>query len=282
MELKNQYAQTIANILSFAADADEYMAYLRRMSAEAPEMYRSYYISQLFQTLLNQPWSEKYENEAFELLGKLEGHQTPEQQLVVRIRALHQLTDRMLQTRNEAKAKTIEHAEKLTRTELAAKQAENLRKTREEFADRLAREEAKHSGELATWIAAERLYLDVLLDRNLDKAAVRCWKTLDAKMPKIEENSDPDAVLHANLDFALRNRYLTTLLNLTARKSAAPALVHQMLDYLDANVARELAEQSENQHWKLLKYELLVALDRPGDLEKVLNEWIKAGDPDNR
>ena len=82
MELKNQLAQTVADILSFAADADEYMAYLRRLSAEAPEKYRPYYISQLFQTLLNQPWSEKYENEAFELLGKLGGNQTPEQQLV--------------------------------------------------------------------------------------------------------------------------------------------------------------------------------------------------------
>ena len=53
---------------------------------------------------------------------------------------------------------------------LPHKQAEKLRKTREEVADRLAREETKHTGELATWIAAERMYLDVLLDRNLDKA----------------------------------------------------------------------------------------------------------------
>ena len=147
---------------------------------------------------------------------------------------------------------------------------------------RLAREEAKHTGELAAWIAAERLYLDVLLNRNLDKAAEGCWKTLDAKLPKIDENSDAAAVLHAELDFALRNRYLMTLLNLTARKIAAPALVRRMLDYLDANIARELAEQSENQQWKLLKYELLVALDPPEELEKTLKEWIKAGDADNR
>ena len=56
----------------------------------------------------------------------------------------------MLQARNEVKAKTIIHAEKLTRTELRKKQADQLRQTREEFAARLASEEAKHRGELAT------------------------------------------------------------------------------------------------------------------------------------
>ena len=86
-ELKNRLAQTSATILSFAADADGYMAFLRRLSREVPQKYRPSYISQLFQTLLNQPWSEKYENEAFDLLGQLGGEQTPERQLMEQIRA---------------------------------------------------------------------------------------------------------------------------------------------------------------------------------------------------
>ena len=230
IELKNRLAQTVANILSFAADADEYMAYLRQLSHEAPKKYRPGYISQLFQTLLNQPWSEKYENEAFDLLGQLGGGQSPERQLLEQIRALHQMTDRMLQARNEVKAKTITHAEKLTRIELRKKQADQLRQTREEFAARLALEVAKHSGELATWIAAERMYLDVLLDRNLDKAAETCWKVLDARPPKIGENPDDATVLRAELDALLRNRYLITLMDLTARKSAMPELVRRTLE----------------------------------------------------
>ncbi len=279
-ELKNRLAQTVANILSFAAEPEEYMAYLRRLSGEAPEKYRPYYIAQLFQTLLNQPWAEKYEDEAFELLDKLGGGQTPEAKLLEQIRSLHQLTDRMLQARQATK--TIEHAEKLTRTELEKKQAEQLRQTREEFAARLAAEETKHRGELAVWIAAERMYLDVLLDRNLDKAAETCWKVLDAQPPKFDETSDDAAVLHAELDALLRNRCLITLMDLAARKTAPAELVRRTLEYLDQNIARELAAGSKNQQWKLLKFELLIALDRPKDLEKSLNDWISAGDADNR
>ena len=281
-ELKNHFAQTVANILSFAATPDDYMAFLRRLSHEAPPKYRPSYISQLFQTLLSQPWSEKYENEAFDLLAQLGGGLSPERQLLEQIRALHQMTDRMLQARNEVKAKTIIHAEKLTRTELRKKQADQLRQTREELAARLAIEETKHRGELAIWIAAERMYLDVLLDRNLDKAAETCWKVLDAQPPKIEATADDAAVVRAELDAMLRNRYLMTLMDLTARKSAPPELVRRTLDYLDQNIARELAAQSENQQWKLLKFSLLVALDKPKDLENALNDWIKAGDADNR
>jgi tetratricopeptide (TPR) repeat protein len=281
-ELKNHLAQTVANILSFAADADEYMAFLRQLSREAPEKYRPYYVSQLFQTLLTQPWSEKYENEAFDLLGRLGGGQSPQRQLSEQVRALYQLTDHMLKARKDAKAKTIEHAEKLTRTELLKKQSEQLRQTREEFAARLAREEAKHGSELATWIAAERIYIDVLLNRNLDKAAETCWKVLDVPPPKLDESPDDAAAVRAELNTLLRNRCLMTLMNLTARKTASPELVRRTLDYLVQNIGRELAAQSQNQQWKLLKFVLLVALDRPKDLQASLDDWIKAGDADNR
>jgi predicted Zn-dependent protease len=282
VELKNRLAQTVANILSFAATPDKCMAFLRRMSREAPEKYRPYYISQLFQTLLNQAWSEKYENEAFDLLGQLGGGQSPPRQLFEQIRALYQLTDRMLLIRNEALAKTIVHAEKLTRTELLKKQAEQLRQTREEFAAKLRTEEAKHRGEMATWIAAERLYLDVLLNHNPDKAAETCWKVLDAQAPKIDESSGDAAVVRVELDALLRNRYLLTLMDLAARKTASPELVRRTITYLDQNIARELAAGSENQQWKLLKFEFLVARDQPKDLEKTLEDWVKAGDADNR
>jgi predicted Zn-dependent protease len=71
-------------------------------------------------------------------------------------------------------------------------------------------------------------------------------------------------------------------MDLAARKTASPELVRRTLEYLDQNIARELAAESENQQWKLLKLELLVALDRPHDLQGALEDWIKAGDADNR
>ena len=126
------------------------------------------------------------------------------------------------------------------------------------------------------------MYLDVLMDRNLDKAAETCWKVLDAAPPKIGDISEDAAIVRTELDAMLRNRYLMTLMDLTARKSAPPELLRRTLEYLDQNIARELAAQSENQQWKLLKFTLLVALDKPKDLENALGDWIKAGDADNR
>ena len=43
----------------------------------------------------------------------------------------------MVQARFQDRMKAVEHPEKLTRTELRAKQAENLRLAREGYADRL-------------------------------------------------------------------------------------------------------------------------------------------------
>ena len=58
--------------------------------------------------------------------------------------------------------------------------------------------------------------------------------------------------------------------------------MRRTLAYLDQNIARELAAESENQQWKLLKLEFLVARDNPKELAKTLEDWIKAGDADNR
>ena len=136
------------------------------------------------------------------------------------------------------------------------------------------------------------MYLDVLLNNNLNKAAENCWKVLDSPPPSTSplppgegqgvRAFDDAAVVRAELDAVLRSRCLVTLMDLAARKTATPELVRRLLTYIDQNIARDLAEKSENQQWKLVKFELLIALDKPKDLEKTLDDWIKAGDPDNR
>jgi tetratricopeptide (TPR) repeat protein len=282
VERKYRLLKAAGNFVAYCGNSGEYIAMLRKIVAEVPEKHRGEFISLLFDTLLNQAWSQDYENEAFELLDKLQKGATPAEQTIERIRALHRIDDRMLQTRREAKNAAIEHPEKLTRTELAAKQAENARKAMEEYAERLAREEAKHPAPLATWMAAERVWLDVQLNRNLEQAAEFCWKTLDAKLPTIDENSAAAAVVQAAIDHALRNRCLVMAMNLTVRKNSAPQAIRRLMDFLDQNIAREIAEDTKSQQWKLLKYEMLIALDRPAELEKTLDEWIRAGDADNR
>ena len=70
---------------------------------------------------------------------------TASQRLAIEIAALCQMTDRMVQARFQDRMKAVEHPEKLTRTELRAKQEENLRLAREGYADRLRKEMAAQS-----------------------------------------------------------------------------------------------------------------------------------------
>jgi tetratricopeptide (TPR) repeat protein/Mg-chelatase subunit ChlD/outer membrane lipoprotein-sorting protein len=279
---KNELAQLAMTLLSCGSEPGESTEFLRRLTKEMSEKYRYGYISRLFGTLQGEPWSEKTENELFGLLDQIAGDQPAEVQITERVRLLLQLNDRMLGIRLEAKNKAIPHPETLTRVELEAKQTENLRKTREEYADRLMREIPKHEGVLGTWIEAESVYLDVMINRNLAEAADFCWKTLDAESPVLDENADEAANVRVLLDETLRNRSLTTLMNLASRKEATKASIERLMTYFDRQIAKELDRQTENQQWKLLKYEMLIVLDRPQELEKTLGEWIKSGDADNR
>jgi len=272
-ELKHQIAQTLIQVLA-RGDARELLDFLRLQVQQGPEQYRAQYVRQLFDTLLGQPWSQDYEDEACSLLEKLSDAPEPQQRLVVAVAALHRLTDRMVAARFQEKMKAIEHSEELPRPELRAKQAENLRLSREGFADRLGREIGKRPGALAAWMNIERLYLDVVVGRNLKKATEECWEALGPQPRKAPAEDDPQQWLEE----ALRNRFLLTLCNLAARKDAEPALVERLLKYLDQGIALE----DEDLRWKLLKYELLIALDRPKDLEQALQAWIRAEGPINR
>jgi Flp pilus assembly protein TadD len=295
--LKDDLSGIIVHIITMRiSDPKELLDFLRLQCQQGPKEYRGQYYEQLFDALTGQPWSVEYEDEAISLLGKLGDpeNQTAVEQLAVQVRALHNLTDRMVAARYSAKMKAIEHPEKLPRTELAAKQMENQRKAREEFADRLAKltgagphpsplprvaSGTKGEGTLVPWITAERLYLDVSINRNLKKAAEDCWERLGAQPNKAsQEKSSQDDKIQLVLDQILENRHLTMLCNLAARKDAEPALIERLLKYLDAGMALDASDL----RWKLLKYELLVALDRPKDLEQALREWNRTEGSESR
>ena len=62
-------------------------------------------------------------------------------------------------------------------------------------------------------------------------------------------------------------------MNLAARKTAAPAAIDRLRKYIDAGIAQG-GDQAVG--WRAAKFQLLVALDRPDDLERELREWIRA------
>jgi predicted Zn-dependent protease len=273
---KHQLGQTLVQVLRQRAEAGELIAFLHRQHSDGPEAYRAAYAHELFQTLVAQPWSAEYEDEALALLGKLSDAEEPAVRLAAQVEALYRFTDRMLAGRTDARMKAVEHPEKLTRTELAAKKAEALRLAREGLGDRLRKELPKAPTGLAPWLTAERLYLEALSGRNLPQAATECWDFLGAA-PKPASDAEGNDV-RARLDDVLRERYVMTLANLATRKGADAALVERLLKYFDAGIAAD----PRGDRWQLHKVRLLIALDRPKDLEAALRAWVKVDDPDNR
>ena len=180
--VKAQFAQMLMQVLSSRIGAEEYLAFLREQWEKATDENRAACAAALFNVLLSQPWSADHENELFSMLDKLSDAEEPAQRLAAEIAALYRLTDRMVQARFEASMAKIEHQEKLTRTELAAKRAENIQLAREELCRSAAKRNAKaNRGISCQWLNIERLYLDVILGRNLDRAAEECWEYLGPK-----------------------------------------------------------------------------------------------------
>jgi len=311
-EIKHQLAQPLVRILSGRLAAEEHLGFLRKQLQEGPKKYRGFYAAQLFSALLGQPWSAEYENEAFGLLEQLseadpQADTPPAQRLLAQVQALYRLTDRMVQARYNARMAKVEHQEELSRTELRAKQEENLRLAREEFAERLRKARGEHPQALAQWINVERLYLETLLGRNLDTIEQECWELLGPKPPRdgvagaersdapetpgpgaslrsaTSHPADAEPDLQQQLEEILRSRHLVTLANLAARKGAKPELISRLLSYVDQAIAQQDPKdpQAGTPGWKYFKYQLLVALDRPKELAEDLKQWVRVDDPDN-
>jgi predicted Zn-dependent protease len=269
--------QSLVRVLQQRNDPAALVAFLHARFQKAPEEYRAAYAAELFEALLGQPWSAEYEDLAFALLGQLSDAEGAGERLWAQVAALYRLADRMIEGRRLARMKGVEHPEKLTRTELKKKQDEVLRAARTGFAERLAAAAAREPGPLAPWLKVERLYLDTRLERDLGKVAAECWEFLGAAPKPAPEPAEGQEVAR-QLDEVLRARHLLTLMHLAAHKGADPALADGLRKYLDAGIALD----DESPRWKQIEYQLLIALDRPKDLEKMLQAWVSAGDPDNR
>ena len=272
---KQQLGRALVQVLPRQEPA-ALLAFLHEQWQKGPAQFRTSYARDLFNTLLAQPWSAEYEDEAFTLLDKLSDSEDASERLREQVAALYQLTDRMIAARQEAKTKAIEHPEKLTRIELRKKQAEIRQQVRADFAKRLKIALGKQQGPLAAWLKVERFYLLTLLEKDLSLVAADCWAVLGAEPPKARETT-PEEQTAVLLDEALRHRCLMTLMHLATRNGAEAALADRLLKYFD----RGIAQEEDASRWKQLKYALLIALDRPKELAKTLQEWTRAGDADN-
>ena len=300
-EVRRQLGGILVGVLGHVGP-QETLAFLRRELAEASPDERAGYAWELFGTLLGQPWSAEIEDELFGLVDRLSDARLPADRLAAEIAALLRLSDALVRARCDATMLKVEHPEKLTRTELRARREENLRQARQGLAGRLRLVAAKAPQKLVPWITVERLYLDVLAGRGPDRVADECWELLGPKPAAPADSHDPLAAI----DRLLRHRVLAMLMNLAARtgsplpraaparlregqgvrvpaakcphpRDAVPGLSDRVLAYLEGGAKIE----PENPQWKLLQYQLLIALDRPKELQQKLQGWIDAGDPAN-
>lgn len=277
-DVKRSLARPLGRITTWLGPT-EAVAFKRAQLKAAPEQERAAYAQDLFSALLALSWTAEIEDEALALLEQLADPEDPARALYARVAALHRLTDTMLESRAQARIGTIEQPEKLTRTELQKKHAEARKLAREGFSDRLHKEAPKHAKPFGAWIVAERVWIDVRLERDLTSAADDCWTALATAPVKAKpEEEDEGTAVEVRLDALLRDRFLVTLANLAARKSADPALVERVLKYVD----QQLKDYPEEPRWRTEKYRLLVALDRVKDLETELGAWIAGPEPDNR
>ncbi len=264
---KHQWGALLARLLSDKSDTESYLAFLRRQLSEGPGRYRDQYAETFFNTLLRQPWSQGVEDEAASLVPELSLSAEPFERLVRHVAAICQLTDVMVLTRYRALMSEVKNQSELSRTELRDVQAANLRQARQEYVVQLERRLRTAPEELVGWMNAEWIYLQVQLEEHLDQVVERCWEFLGTEPVRLDAGQPTD-----QLKTILLRRYLATLANLAARRDAKPELIQRLLQYVDKAIV-QLPEDAAR--WQQYKYQLLIALDQPDKLIKLLGEWIK-------
>ena len=281
---KYSIGHTLSTIYEGQFRDSAYFPFLRERIAQSNEVRRDQYVLNLFDELMAEPWTEAVEVELFGLLREI-AENTPASQVAAQVEAAHRLVDRLLLARVEADLKVLQdtgHPEMLTRQELAAKKSEFQQAAREGVAARLAAESKKHDGLLGQWLQMDRMFLDVQLARNLDEVSAECVVFLGEKPPvpdddeKVDENVTGDELAkQASEDViraALRQRALITYANLAVRKSANPELQKWLFAYVDAGIE---TGKDNAATWKHMKYNLLIALDKPRELEQLVRKWIQ-------
>ena len=266
---QQQLAQALIRILSTKASPEEHLAFLRRQLREGAEAQRPYFAAQLFDALLEQRWSVGHEQEAIELLPEMTDATKPETRLAVQVPALYRFVDATVQNRYALSLEDVKQ-EELTRTELRQRQRELMRQAYAGVVATLLEAERTAAAELVPWLRIERLYLQVPLGDKLAEVAAECWEYLGPQPREL----DGTATAMAELDAILLNRHLMTLGNLAARRGATPALRPKLLDYVNASIKLH----GDAVGWRLLKYQLLVALDQPDDLARALEAWLGRDD----
>lgn len=283
----------------------EHERLLRKFLAGALPEEKDAAVKQLFDHLLNQPWTAAREAETLQLVERISTVEPAETRLLAQISALYQWTDTLETRRRDDLNYKITRPDKLKRDELQKKQEANARQARAEISQRLlsAARAKGNQDPLAKWLLMEHLTLEIRLERKLPQVADQLWQwlqqSLDQPPLKIVTAEDEErAGYRIALENAWQQRILKSLLHLAARKDAPPAHIARLRKLFEdqrkeqaARRAKAEAGEGEGEEtppeyklsdrirWQQLLYELLLVRDLPQDLQQTLRDYITVGDP---
>ena len=275
-EAKHALGRQLAQLLGQRLGSEEALAFARLRLASAPARYRREYQGELFDALRGE-WGEAHAAEAYDLvpafLTDADGEPTPADA----VGRLMRLDDWALQARDAQLQGELKHPERLTRLELKAKREAATRQARGELVARLARREAAYPAPLKSWATLERLTLQAKHGVDPNAIAAGVFALLgEAPLPAPAGDADPTPAQALARDLEAHAVALAT--HAATRKAATPQVVARLRAFLDAGVAA----RPNSDGWKQAKFDLLVALDLPEQLEADLAAWAKAGDPTAR
>lgn len=282
--------------------AEARLAYLRLRVKRANDESRPDKQRQLFDELIGREWTVEIEAETIALLDKLASGDTAESRLLEQLSHLHRWTDRMQEARRTLLQSKIEKREEMTRKDLAEKNKSIIRQIQTELAQRLATAAKDRKDALGQWLILESIHLQAQQEAEQAKATEVAWKMLDEALQEEvqqknerqkhegqeldEEQEEVEAIRHLLL-VSKQSRLVTLLAHLAAKPSAKKDDVDRLLKLCDDRIAQD-AKQKEDEEvpprldWRQIKYNVLVALDRPKDLLAELAKWSAADTADRR
>lgn len=277
--------------------------------------YRDAYAQEWFGACLAHPWDPDVEDEAFRVILKLAGDAEEPERILTQARALAALADAMVAGRQAAivaahtgavpaspqtvgdvlssllpaqrdrlKPIPTKPLQQLTRTERRDLQTVALALGRETTATHLAELGEGFPETLRSWVAVERLGLLARPASASDgmpavsEMAAEVLEWLGPRPPVRFASPAEEALLLRQLALAEFLVVREALPAATAAKRPAelPPTAAALVTYMRAGTA--LPDGGAQAFWRGRLYRLLVALDRPAEIETELRAWVAAED----
>ncbi len=195
-----------------------------------------------------------------------------DRQTLARIEGYQRLQNTLMARRTETLVKQLmPEPNKLKPEEQSRLRAIAQQRARADLLARLTGFTKRTDGVLADWLQYEQLLLLVDLNRELDRVVAECWTSIAGLEKGNASQGNGSSTV-------LRLRHLGLLTGLITQNRTPPMQAERLVTWLE----RRVAEVPKSVAWKSRLQMLLLALDRPKELERHLSAWADAAGFDFR